>query len=301
MGSALYLGASAIDHSCLPNTIWTFNEREIILVAINQVESFSDLRYSYIGNKFHEKTKKRKEYLLEHYHFTCICCKCEDSMSDKLKSSMICKKCKVGCVPIPSPSDSGGELPNQIGNSSSDFENTGVCVDCNEKSDADSIRKFEIWKKKFMDETEMDVVVNNPQICQHVLDQAVEVFHPYDEDFVTFLDSVWQKFYNAQKYSRTYTILKLIMSNYEHNMPKYYFEIGRKYYEFADVCYKLNLFQESRLNLEKAEEILTANKYLSQLFDECKALRTALAQVTLSTTVAQGSVHIYIFFLVKSI
>ena len=255
------------------------------------MESFSDLRYSYIGNKFHESTKKRKEYLLEHYHFICICCKCENSTSDKFKSSLICKKCQ-GCVPISRTSEecSGDEFENKI----------GVCVDCNEKSDSNSIIEFEIWKKKFMDDSEMNVVVNNPQICEKILNQAVKVFHPYDEDFVNFLDSVWQKFYNAEKYSTTYTILKLIMKNYEHNMPKYYFEIGRKYYELADVCYKLNLHEESRINIEKAEEILTANKYLSQLFDECKALRTALAQVTLSTTVAQGSVHIYIFF-VKSI
>ena len=250
------------------------------------MESFSDLRYSYIGNKFHESTKKRKEYLLEHYHFNCICCKCENSKSDKFKSSLICKKCK-GCVPISRPSEecSGDEFENNI----------GICVDCNEKSDSNSIMEFEIWKKKFMDESEMNVVVNNPQICEKNLNLAVKVFHPYDEDFVNFLDSVWQKFYNAEKYPTTYTILKLILKNYEHNMPKYYFEIGRKYYELADVCYKLNLHEESRINIEKAEEILTANKYLSQLFDECKALRTALAQVTLSTTVAQGSVHIYFF------
>merc|ERR1712001_324562 len=127
MGSALYLGASAIDHSCMPNTIWTFNKKEIILVAIDDVESFSDLRYSYIGNKFHESTKKRKEYLLEHYHFNCICCKCENSKSDRFKSSLTCKKCK-GCVPISRPSEesSGDEFANNI----------GVCVDCNEKSDS---------------------------------------------------------------------------------------------------------------------------------------------------------------------
>ena len=55
-----------------------------------------------------------------------------------------------------------------------------------------------------------------------------------------------------KEYKNFWMHLKLIISKYEHKMPKYYFEIGR-----VGV-----LHEESGLNLEETEEILTANKYL---------------------------------------
>ena len=47
-GNALYLGASAIDHSCQPNSLWINDGKELVLRTISDVADFSDLRVPYI-------------------------------------------------------------------------------------------------------------------------------------------------------------------------------------------------------------------------------------------------------------
>ena len=47
-GNALYLGASGIDHSCPPNSLWINDRKELVLRTISDVADFSDLRVPYI-------------------------------------------------------------------------------------------------------------------------------------------------------------------------------------------------------------------------------------------------------------
>ena len=108
IAQGLYLEASAIDHSCVPNAVWSYQGKEMIIRTIDNVEDFSDLRISYLL-KLYENTSRRRQKLLKEYYFLCQCSRCLDFESDQLKSSVLCSKCLTGCVPI----------------------KTGLCVDCN--------------------------------------------------------------------------------------------------------------------------------------------------------------------------
>ena len=97
-GSALYLGASIIDHSCAPNATFISNGKEIIIRAIENVNSFEDLRITYIP-KLYESTSRRREILTRDYYFFCQCLKCQNMDLDAKKNSLLCPKCK-DCIPI---------------------------------------------------------------------------------------------------------------------------------------------------------------------------------------------------------
>ena len=108
IAQGLYLEASAIDHSCIPNAVWSYQGKEMIIQTIDNVEDFSDLRISYLL-KLYENTSRRRQKLLKEYYFLCQCSRCLDFESDQLKSSVLCSDCLTGCVPI----------------------KTGICLDCN--------------------------------------------------------------------------------------------------------------------------------------------------------------------------
>ena len=48
IAQGLYLEASAIDHSCVPNAVWSYQGKEMIIRTIDNVEDFSNLRISYL-------------------------------------------------------------------------------------------------------------------------------------------------------------------------------------------------------------------------------------------------------------
>ena len=72
IAQGLYLEASAIDHSCVPNAVWSYQGKEMIIRTINNVEDFSDLRISYLL-KLYENTSRRRQKLLKEYYFLCNC------------------------------------------------------------------------------------------------------------------------------------------------------------------------------------------------------------------------------------
>ena len=62
IAQGLYLEASAIDHSCIPNAVWSYQGKEMIIRTIDNVEDFSNLRISYLL-KLYENTSKRRQKL----------------------------------------------------------------------------------------------------------------------------------------------------------------------------------------------------------------------------------------------
>ena len=119
IGIGLYLDASAIDHSCDFNTLYVSKGKEIILRTVNLVEDFNDLRITYIPN-LSDRTKHRRKELMDKYFFLCDCMRCQDPISDSLKSSILCPSCNIGCVPA--------------------LEN-GTCIDCNAQITPNLIEK----------------------------------------------------------------------------------------------------------------------------------------------------------------
>ena len=76
IATGLYLGYSAIDHSCDPNAEFAFNGKEVIVKALGKVKDFSDIRFSYLPSLKGSKAERKKR-LQDGFHFDCNCLRCE--------------------------------------------------------------------------------------------------------------------------------------------------------------------------------------------------------------------------------
>jgi len=98
LGPGLFLGISAIDHSCAPNAVYISHGKNLIVRTIaEKIEDFSDIRLSYYRDLRHT-TEVRRQSLLQTHYFLCECSNCMDVEKNELKTSMVCKNCE-GCVP----------------------------------------------------------------------------------------------------------------------------------------------------------------------------------------------------------
>ena len=163
IGTGLYIGASAIDHSCSPNAVYvTKNGKDLSVRAIEKVNKFSDVRICYINVK--GDTNTRKKELKEHYFFDCKCRLCQDKDQDSLKSSISC--------------------PNQSENDEQLFEHCvplkkGKCIKCGFRIPDETISEYLHLKTSItLDPPELDY-------AKWFL-EAIDIFHPWDATFFEF-------------------------------------------------------------------------------------------------------------------
>ncbi len=151
-GIALYLGLSAIDHSCSPNAEVVgdlTSQVSYSLRLLEDVESFDEIRICYGSKLFVERTETRRSGLKSRYYFDCQCRSCQEVELDSMKSSLKCRLCK-GCVPISS----------------------GRCVDCSLPVSDEYLFRHRILTAKM---TDKQGTVSNEDITE-----IIELFHHFD-------------------------------------------------------------------------------------------------------------------------
>ena len=238
----LYLGYSAIDHSCAPNAHWYNDGTELILRTMEDVQHFSDLRITYLGRfSIGTTSDERKKKLKGDYYFDCKCSKCEDPNSDAKLMSLICKKCD-GWVYI-------------------EFF---ICSNCSRRN------HYKDHELKIIQEFKSGTLtLPEPRYMRFkeiakLFNKYSRIFHPsnkifggktFDSDLSIFLrhsDGLWYLFKIFE--------LKLIHL-YEHHSKLSKFIYNHEM-EMSDVCFSLYkslnknwMLKEATLHLEKAEEI----------------------------------------------
>ena len=82
IGTGLYLGLSAVDHSCVPNVNVVFNKNKVELRALKDIPApvWPSVRVSYLNIVL--PTSKRKQRLENDYYFTCDCPLCSKTETD---------------------------------------------------------------------------------------------------------------------------------------------------------------------------------------------------------------------------
>ncbi|GMT04380.1 hypothetical protein PENTCL1PPCAC_26554, partial [Pristionchus entomophagus] len=99
IGTAIYLGLSVLDHSCLPDLEYRFIRSTMILRSQKEGQKYSDnLLVSYMPHLL--TTEERRERLREYYFFECNCVRCKDKEEDGYARSMECSSCKDGICPL---------------------------------------------------------------------------------------------------------------------------------------------------------------------------------------------------------
>ncbi|XP_018019607.1 N-lysine methyltransferase SMYD2 isoform X2 [Hyalella azteca] len=90
IGSALYLAASILDHSCLPNAGVTFDGSRIVVRALQDFPNFqwSQININYIDGLTCREDRQRS--LQRSYFFECHCQRCVDPEHNELENSFLC-------------------------------------------------------------------------------------------------------------------------------------------------------------------------------------------------------------------
>uniref|UniRef100_A0A3B4AV76 [histone H3]-lysine(4) N-trimethyltransferase n=1 Tax=Periophthalmus magnuspinnatus TaxID=409849 RepID=A0A3B4AV76_9GOBI len=83
LGTAVYPDVALINHSCLPNTIITFNGTSAEIRAVKDIKPGDEVFISYIDLLY--PTDDRNNRLRESYYFTCQCQECQSRSQDKVK------------------------------------------------------------------------------------------------------------------------------------------------------------------------------------------------------------------------
>lgn len=152
----LFLGMSALDHSCDPDAIAIFNGAKAVLRSLKDgISSFSnDLRVPYC-ELLDVRAKRRKE-LNFHYHFNCDCKVCEDPEEDRRKCSLRCTHCTDGYCPF-DPEQDCSRLK---------------CAICNEMCDVDIVKArtfLGLFAERGFDDRPLDTLLDWFRRCEECL------------------------------------------------------------------------------------------------------------------------------------
>ncbi|XP_071442480.1 SET and MYND domain-containing protein 4-like [Hetaerina americana] len=76
---AIYLSASAINHSCYPNAKASWYKKHVILKATREIPPGEEVLISYLGHDYREKElSARARFLKKNYYFDCACVACSN-------------------------------------------------------------------------------------------------------------------------------------------------------------------------------------------------------------------------------
>ncbi|XP_063707747.1 histone-lysine N-methyltransferase SMYD3-like [Culicoides brevitarsis] len=92
-GQGIYLAASIVDHSCVPNAVATFEGSQLSITLTQDIEgtgpvNWSQIFISYVDNM--TPTELRQNEIFDKYYFVCACPRCSDE-TESMK--MIAAEC----------------------------------------------------------------------------------------------------------------------------------------------------------------------------------------------------------------
>ena len=92
LGTALYLSPSALDHSCEPNSCFSFIGTTLVLKTLRAIKEDEKLTVNYID--LLQSREERQAQLLSQYYFTCSCSLCVKASDSDPYLAVICSKCR---------------------------------------------------------------------------------------------------------------------------------------------------------------------------------------------------------------
>ncbi|XP_037781822.1 histone-lysine N-methyltransferase SMYD3-like [Penaeus monodon] len=243
VGSAIYLAASVLDHSCTPTCSFYFSGRNVHIRSLVDVEDFNfeRCRISYVDPV--SSAISRREELYKKWFFWCDCNLCGDAERKSLETSMKCEECQS---PVYVPEKEDPRYPT-----------TPTCTRCGLAVDPVVERRykdlFNFTKRKLhaMASDDPDI-----EMCVELLKRQDELFHPMNVWRVKTLDYT----FNAAVFGGCWSLVYEFGAKNLEGMRYYY---GSEHPVFALFLLKLGkakiylkLFREGLQHLEEAEPVL---------------------------------------------
>ena len=98
------------------------------------------------------------------------------------------------------------------------------------------------------------IITQDEKVYEKLFCQTVDLFHPYDSNFLELLHIYYTKKETVD--FKSLDIMRLILLNYHQNLPKNDLKTGVNEMEFANLCHILGFQRKAEEHIEKARNIL---------------------------------------------
>jgi len=242
IGTGLYLGLTAVDHSCTPNVNVIFSNTDVELRALQTIPAplFANTRVSYHNSVL--PTKLRQDRLMEDYFFLCTCSLCANKELDLLcAGATVCGGCK-----------------GPVG------ESQDRCHGCGEVQDIAVYKEKEIFFQSLEDH----------QMIKAYNDLRSK-FHIYDYRMVEFSEKVMSACLSEEKFEKFYQVGESLLPAYKNYFPPNSTSMGLHLAKLAKAAIYLNKIEDAKLYIKQCFDLFKLShgedsnlyKYLMTLRD----------------------------------
>ena len=220
LGTGLYLGLSAVDHSCDPNVNVVFTNNMVELRALSALPEWSEVRISYLTSVLPRRMRRAR--LEEAYYFTCQCCQCRGEEDGLCEGSLLCPTCQA---PVGIQQDK--------------------CPTCGRESENDYQSGAEIFLQDNLDDCQL--------IKAHRL--LKKKFHVYDHRMFEFSERTMAACLNEEEFKKFYEIGESLLPAYRRYFSPKSVSFGLHLAKLAKMAIYLDRREEALNYLSQSSDI----------------------------------------------
>ena len=224
IGTGIYLGLSAVDHSCRPNVNVLFNGKTVELIALDDIQSpaFQFTRVNYNTKVLPRRRKKLKD----DYFFDCLCVDCVSNkeIDEMCQLSVVCQNinCKAPIV------DKSQDL---------------TCLKCGEYNT--NVKRTQ----NFDEDLKSDSNIIN------LYENMIMNLHIYNYKMVDLSEKAMDVCLNQEKYGAFFKIAEKLLEAYRIYFPAKSITIGLHLAKLAKSAIYLGLGEKAHIYLKEAFKI----------------------------------------------
>jgi len=222
LGTALYLGLSAVDHSCQPNVNVVFSGSEVELRALAEIPApvWSNARLSYLNTVL--PRSERRARLRSAYYFTCLCDLCTQTDDGLCAGSVLCAQCEA---PVALQQDKCSRCAHLR----TEDILTGTEIFFQDLDNLQLIKAYKILKRKF---------------------------HIFDHRMFEFSERVMAACLNEGEFGKFYEVGEAMLPAYRKYFPPKSVSLGLHLAKLAKMAIYLNRTEAALAYLGQASDIL---------------------------------------------
>jgi len=238
-GTGIYMVASLLNHSCVPNCTVVFQGRQLSIVATKDVPEgyIPNVAFITYVNSL-DDTNTRQEQLSTTWHFKCECSLCSNIKFDKQKHSGVCSGCDSGHRPM-SPDTWTPPEP---------------CPQCGYSDKMEDKKLLERYKEIYLRLT-VKSDVDFDTMCEATVEEMGEVYSNSDILYIKAAHHVFTLVVDQCRWSKAITTGEIALAGY----TKYYGDkaglVAAVYVRLGAAYHRMDQHDQANHCLDEADRI----------------------------------------------
>jgi len=259
VATAIYPGASMMNHSCDPSVINSFFGARLIVRALKPMSAGDEVFNCYGPHFRHHPVQERQEMLRGQYHFTCTCGACSKKEWTEFSERFSALKC----------SDCGGPIRNP--SSETSLEQRMPCLDCGKKQEYSKqieqvFLAYDLFKRG-MECLRFGNIPDALPALQSCYQLRVKAMYGHHLEVTEVADQLARCYAMMGSFSESAQFLKVCLPAIQERFGMHSVEVGHELVKYTDVLLgdlqdttrRISHFEdkilESRACLQRAAEI----------------------------------------------